>query len=417
MKNQIKLLLVLIVGLTCFSATAQWSGTGDIYYSAGKVGVGTSAPFSSLHVWSNEDAITWPATISNSRNNSTISNYGVGLMLKHSSNNETYKWGGVASIQETGWANASGLALYANEKEYVRIKNNGHVGIGTTNPYGKLEISTDVHSNSLLTLRDTHYSPNQIYHFQIQSDGLKIKQDNTVNYQFKSGGDFIVNNGEMGIGTYEPLAKLDIVGPATGSSYLNNPTLKVSAGSTSGRAAMWLDTQSDNATDFVFRSNGIGRVWFSSRASNENHDFRIYMNPDENGGPEVTAMSITQNGNIGIGTTNTHGYKLAVAGKVISEEVKVQLQNAWPDYVFSKNYNLKTLEETETYIQENQHLPEIPSAQEVEENGILLGEMNAKLLQKIEELTLHLIDQNKKNEVQNEQIQVLTKRLNDLESK
>ena len=106
------------------------------------------------------------------------------------------------------------------------------------------------------------------------------------------------------------------------------------------------------------------------------------------------------NGNVGIGTTAPpSGYKLAVAGKIISEEVKVKLQSSgWPDYVFSQNYKLKTLEETETFIKKAGHLPNIPSAVEVAENGISLWVMNAKLLEKIEELTLHLIDQNKKTE-------------------
>jgi hypothetical protein len=108
----------------------------------------------------------------------------------------------------------------------------------------------------------------------------------------------------------------------------------------------------------------------------------------------------TGNGNVGIGTNNTQGYKLAVAGNMIAESVKVKLQGTWPDFVFAKDYALPTLEETEKHIKEKGHLPGIPSAAEVEKNGIELGDMNKKLLQKIEELTLYMIEMRKENETQ-----------------
>lgn len=118
-------------------------------------------------------------------------------------------------------------------------------------------------------------------------------------------------------------------------------------------------------------------------------------------------------GNLGIGTLDPKGYKLAVAGNMIAESIKVKLQNAWPDYVFSKSYLLPTLQETEKHIKENGHLPGIPSANEVKTNGIDLGEMNAKLLQKIEELTLHLIEKDK----QITELQKLTEKVRKLELK
>lgn len=99
-------------------------------------------------------------------------------------------------------------------------------------------------------------------------------------------------------------------------------------------------------------------------------------------------------GVVGIGTSDTKGYKLAVNGKIRAQEIKVESAN-WPDYVFSKSYSLTTLEETEKHIKEKGHLPGIPSAADVKSNGIDLGEMNAKLLQKIEELTLYLIEKDK----------------------
>lgn len=101
-----------------------------------------------------------------------------------------------------------------------------------------------------------------------------------------------------------------------------------------------------------------------------------------------------ETGNVGIGTLNPGDWKLAVKGKIRATEVKVE--TGWADFVFYEDYDLPTLEDVEMHIKEKGHLKDIPDAKEVEENGILLGEMNAKLLQKIEELTLYTIEQEKK---------------------
>jgi len=120
---------------------------------------------------------------------------------------------------------------------------------------------------------------------------------------------------------------------------------------------------------------------------NEGHKFVI---KDESAKIEGDVIS---NGNIGIGTMSfTDGadtFRLSVDGRVRAHGVKVYTD--WADFVFDSNYNLPSLYEVETYIQENGHLKDIPSAEEVEENGIELGEMNKLLLQKIEELTLYTI--------------------------
>lgn len=107
-------------------------------------------------------------------------------------------------------------------------------------------------------------------------------------------------------------------------------------------------------------------------------------------------------GNLEPGSVTGDG-KLQVRGNIRAKEIKVETAN-WPDYVFAKDYHLPSLQETEKHIKEKGHLPGIPSAKEVEANGVNLGEMNAKLLKKMEELTLYLIEQNGKIEQMEKEI-------------
>ncbi|MES2457428.1 MAG: hypothetical protein V4594_17865 [Bacteroidota bacterium] len=116
-------------------------------------------------------------------------------------------------------------------------------------------------------------------------------------------------------------------------------------------------------------------------------------------------------GNVGIGTLYPTE-KLSVKGKIRAQEIKVEAAN-WPDFVFAKNYELPSLKEIENHIKQNGHLHGIPSAAEVAKDGIELGEMNKKLLQKIEELTLYLIEKDK--EVKS--LQSLKSKIDDLETK
>lgn len=102
------------------------------------------------------------------------------------------------------------------------------------------------------------------------------------------------------------------------------------------------------------------------------------------------------NGNVGIGTNNTQGFKLGVNGNIAALDVKIDTYANWPDFVFKKAYNLPDLDKVEEFIEKNGHLENIPSAEKVKENGFYLGEMNAKLLEKIEQLTLYIIDQEKR---------------------
>ncbi|MDR2836403.1 MAG: SlyX family protein [Bacteroidales bacterium] len=127
----------------------------------------------------------------------------------------------------------------------------------------------------------------------------------------------------------------------------------------------------------------------------------------------VTQGNITlkPNGTVGIGTTSTTfggtTYKLAVKGTIISDEITVVNTAGWADYVFDENYKLPKLFEIEQFIKANKHLPEVPSSCEVEETGVKLGEMNVLLLQKIEELTLYVIEQQKQLEKLQKKVELL----------
>ncbi|SHM27878.1 hypothetical protein SAMN05444266_107239 [Chitinophaga jiangningensis] len=118
----------------------------------------------------------------------------------------------------------------------------------------------------------------------------------------------------------------------------------------------------------------------------------------DNSGNERGLYIVRANGNVGIGTTVPKS-KLSVNGNITCQRVKVTIDpQEWADFVFAPDYQLPTLTELENYIRQHQHLPDIPTAAEVAKNDVDLGEMNKKLLQKVEELTLYIIQQQKEIE-------------------
>lgn len=110
-------------------------------------------------------------------------------------------------------------------------------------------------------------------------------------------------------------------------------------------------------------------------------------------------------------------FQITTDGIVRSREIKVNLDLDWPDYVFKPNYSLMPLKQVESFISENGHLPNVPSAQEIKEDGISLGEMNRVLVEKVEELTLHLIEQQRLIEAQAKLLEAQQVRLEKLEAK
>ncbi len=149
---------------------------------------------------------------------------------------------------------------------------------------------------------------------------------------------------------------------------------------------------------------------FDATSLNDNADFLKNQETED----QVASFRISgdgfMGGNVGIGVTDTKGYKLAVGGSMIAERVKVKVKTAWPDYVFAPEYQLPSLQEVAAHIKQHQHLPDMPSAKEVATEGIDLGEMNKKLLQKVEELTLYMIEYNKRIsrlEIENDKLKKL----------
>jgi hypothetical protein len=199
------------------------------------------------------------------------------------------------------------------------------------------------------------------------------------------------SNGNIGIGITNPLNKLSVQTSGT------NDGIKI-INTSSYAAGLHLSNTNTSGHTWALFSTGTGNI--SEGAGN----FTIY-----DYGTGFTRFFISgSTGNIGIGTiTPDPAYLLSVNGKIRAKEIKVE--TGWSDFVFEKHYKLKTLFEVENYINENGHLPEIPTAKEVEENGIEVGQIESKLLQKIEELTLYVIEQNKKIETLQKEVDSLKK--------
>jgi len=310
----------------------------------------------------------------------------------------------------------------------------GKIGIGIINPVKTLEVATsEALGEFRLRPKD---GPYQDYRLDIKAQAadegaltMSFKDNvflKSYGYYYLTGLSFGVtgytdllhlkNNGNVGIGTTEPSSIFHVrkdvannIGPTIllqNNQYESNSTNAGSSirftGAIPGR---------------FIEIKGIMGGW----ALPEKISFSLNGLADDNCVGE--AMVINRNGNVGIGTSNPGIYKLAVEGIIGAREVKVTT-DSWADFVFKPNYNLRPLSEVEQFIKANNHLPEIPSEAEVKENGIGLGEMNAKLLQKVEELTLYLIEQNKEiiemkkeNEKQRIENDSLKKRVEILEAK
>ena len=191
-------------------------------------------------------------------------------------------------------------------------------------------------------------------------------------------------NGNIGIGTPSPGNRLDIKG--VGSTYYATEGLRISGGPYTAYTELVAVDAIEGTHSQYYQQFKIKMKRNNDASVLDAMDIRRSTN---------TIKVLFPNGNVGIGTTSPGvGIKLDVVGKVRAHEIIVNLDNP-ADFVFEENYMLPTLNQVETFIKENRHLPNIPSGKEIKENGIGVSEMIAKQMQKIEELTLYVIEQNK----------------------
>lgn len=314
-----------------------------------------------------------------------------------------------------------GMVLGGYGQESSLHEKDGNVGIGTIPQNAKLHVKTTLGNSDALRLEKNGKGLANIY-FHSQGINSGIFQDYAMisgGYQKWSGAGMltfstrkdieeplaekvrITNKGEVGIGVKDPSSQLHVVTNSENGLCLQSTT--------QGLVSLAFRTQGGNegiVQDYAKVSggyqkwSGAGMLTFSTREDLEK--------------PLIEKMRIINNGNVGIGT-DTPDHKLDVNGTIRAKEVIVE--TGWADYVFEPDYPLMPLDKLEKVLKKEKSLPNIPSAAEVEKDGISVGEMNKKLLEKIEELTLYVIDIYRSNQELNEENTQLQKRVRILEKK
>lgn len=195
---------------------------------------------------------------------------------------------------------------------------------------------------------------------------------------FNVGGNAFVQ-GNLGIGIDNPTEKLSIYG-------VNNSLPAIISLESSREDAQGAEVGTLKVKNSTVDIAGIS----VGRASGSYTGYMRFLVKPENNLPLIEAFRIKENGNIGIGTTMPME-KLSVNGNVRAKKLIVT-QTGWPDYVFEPDYSLKSINDIKKFIKEYKHLPDMPKASEIETNGLNIGEMQASLLKKLEEMTLYIIE-------------------------
>ncbi len=262
----------------------------------------------------------------------------------------------------------------------------GNVGIGTTAPTYKFTLAGP---NGVMGLDNAGYfvarnaaGSYEVAYIPRWTDNATYLDYGSAGFNIRNNGGGLVamhltNAGNVGIGTATPAYRLTIGGGVNGVIGMDNAAAIVARNAAGAYENFLWPRFSDNVTYMNYGSGGL----------------RI-----RNNGSAIT-IEANNAGRVGIGTAPTANATLTVKGSILTEQVRVRLQANWPDYVFTPAYRLAPLAEVEQYIRDNGHLPNVPSAAQVEKEGsVELGAMNAKLLEKVEELTLYLIEEKKARE-------------------
>lgn len=260
------------------------------------------------------------------------------------------------------------LGMYSNVPTlYITTSNGenrtGKIGIGNiTSPSAKLHIKSDTsgeNENADIMLETSASSQYAAIYFKTTDNFIRMR--NTASMEF-SATRYNFLDGRVALGNING----------------NIPQANIHVFGKSGENANIMLQPTDNTKNAT--------IIFRNSSNN------ISVGSDNIMNLSATSYSFTT-GKVGIGCVNNmNDFALAVQGGVVSTKVSVLDIDSWPDFVFGNNYKLMNLYELEQYINANRHLPEVPSAEEVSASGIDLGEMNALLLQKVEELTLHIIE-------------------------
>ena len=253
-------------------------------------------------------------------------------------------------------------------------------------PQAKLHLRSDDGEKAAVFIEPNNWNANESAGLALGNLFHGITAVKSTGLQFHTQKYYTFNDGNVGISTNYPSYDLHVVGTTFTERFI------------------LFDEQSPPRKGFVLQCDAGGNAYW-----NDPSGFGLWQS-NENG-QDIYFI----NGNVSIGTEKSfEDFKLAVKGKIISEEVTVRNFIKWPDFVFGDNYQLESLKSIENYINKNNHLPGVPTALEVKEEGINLGEMNAVLLQKIEELTLYTIKQQEMLEKQLEMMESQQKQIDEL---